>query len=93
MKIKVSSIVFWILIMILMIASAALAAQRGNVGLMTKEELKARLGDVDVIVLDVRRGTDWRASEFKIKGAIRMETRDITKANYPKDKTLVLYCA
>ena len=73
--------------------SVSYAAHRGNVGLMTKEELKSRLGNPDVIVLDVRKGTDWRASEFKIKGAVRMEPKNISKVRYPKDKTLVLYCA
>ncbi len=95
MKIKGSSIIFWVLIMILMIASAALAAKRGNVELVTKEQLLKMMNEKDpeLIILDVRRGTDWRASEFMIKGAIRLDLGKISTIKYPKDKKLVLYCA
>ena len=62
---------------------------------MTKEELKAMLGNPDVIILDVRSGTDWRASESKIKGAIREEPYQASSwaGKYDKGKTYVLYCA
>ena len=62
---------------------------------MTKDELKALLGDPDLIILDVRRGSDWTGSDLKIKGALREEPNDIESwANkYSKDKILVLYCA
>ena len=62
---------------------------------MTKDELKALLGNPDLIILDVRRGSDWTSSDLKIKGALREEPNDIESwANkYSKDKILVLYCA
>lgn len=62
---------------------------------MNKEDLNARLDDPDVVILDVRTGSDWKSSEFKIRGAIREEPRnvDVWDAKYSKDKTLVLYCA
>ena len=62
---------------------------------MTKEDLKTKLGNNDVIVLDVRRGKDWTASEFKIQGAVRTDPSDFNawKDQFAKDKTLVLYCA
>jgi hypothetical protein len=62
---------------------------------MTKEKLKSLLGNENVIILDVRIGRDWETSGYKIKGAIREEPRDFSnwKDKYPKDKTLVLYCA
>jgi hypothetical protein len=81
------------LMVLAVFATGALAEKRGNVDLMKKEELLKRMEAQDVIVLDVRKGTDWRASEFKIKGATRVAPRDITKVKYPKDKTIVLYCA
>jgi rhodanese-related sulfurtransferase len=60
---------------------------------ITKEELKERLGNSDVIVLDVRESQNWQDSEFKIKGATRQPPRifDSWADQYPKDKTLVLY--
>jgi hypothetical protein len=38
--------------------------------------------------------SDWTTSEFKIKGALRLDDGDLSMIkNYPKDKTIVLYCA
>ncbi len=62
---------------------------------MTKEALKAITSSPDVIIIDVRYGRDWTDSDFKIKGAIREDPETIESwANkYPKDKTLIFYCA
>ncbi len=78
-------------------ASAALtvAAVAATVPTMTKEELRAKLGDPNVVVVDVRQRRDWTGSDVKIKGAVRGNPGDVAAwaGNYPKDKTLVLYCA
>ena len=62
---------------------------------MTKEELKPMLGNPDVFIIDVRAGKDWTDSDLKIKGAVRENPQAIESwANkYPRDKTLVFYCA
>ena len=62
---------------------------------MTKEELKAQLGNPDVVIVDVRLGRDWSDSNLKIKGAVRVEPRvaDSLTGEYGQDKTLVFYCA
>jgi len=62
---------------------------------MTKEELRAKLDSPDVVIVDMRLGKDWKASEEKIKGAVRVDPEAIESfaAKYPKDTTLVLYCA
>ena len=62
---------------------------------MTKEQLKAKLGSPNLVVVDVRTGKDWKASEVKIKGAVRGEVDKIESwaKNYSKDSTLVIYCA
>jgi hypothetical protein len=62
---------------------------------MTKKDLKARLTSRDVVILDVRIGKDWKDSELKIKGAVRENPKDVDSwaDKYPKDKTIVLYCA
>ena len=81
-----------VLSLILMGVWTALAA---DVPRMSKEALKERLADPDVIILDVRTGSDWKASEFKIKGAVRESSNNVDSwaTKYAKDKTLVLYCA
>lgn len=63
---------------------------------MTKEELKPLLGNLDVIVMDMRIGASWSASKWKIQGAVREDPRADIEAwakKYPKDKTIVLYCS
>lgn len=74
---------------------SSITATAEDVPRMAKEELKAKLGSPDVIILDVRTSGDWDSSDYKIKGAIRESKREFSSwANkYPKDKTLVLYCA
>jgi rhodanese-related sulfurtransferase len=75
-----------------LLTGSAIAAE---VPTITKEELRAKLGDPNVVVVDVRQPRDWKASDVKIKGAIRENPGDIAgwADRYPKDKTLVLYCA
>ena len=65
------------------------------VATMTKEELRAKLESPGVVIIDVRLGKDWKASEEKIKGAMRVDPAEVDSiaAMYPKDTTLVFYCA
>ena len=62
---------------------------------ITKEELKAKLGSPNLVLLDVRSENDWETSDEKITGAMRMdpETVDSWAGTLPKDKEIVLYCA
>jgi len=73
----------------------ATPAAAQDVKRMTIEELKGMLGNPDLVIVDVRRDGDWKSSKVKIKGAVR-EDQDKVDAwmnKYPKDKTLVFYCA
>jgi len=61
---------------------------------MEKDELLKLLDNPDVIILDVRIQSEWEQSAFKIKGAMRLDNADaVAGVTYPKDKTLILYCA
>jgi rhodanese-related sulfurtransferase len=62
---------------------------------MTKDELKGMLGNPDLVIIDVRTQQNWADSDLKIRGAVREdpESLDSWANKYPKDKTLVLYCA
>lgn len=72
-----------------------------DVPMMTKEELKAMLGNPDLVIFDVRLGSDYFSSDLKIKGAVRpdmdtyftMTSLSKTVFTYPKGKTFVFYCA
>ena len=69
--------------------------QPGDAPRMTKQVLRAAMGNPDVVIIDVRQHGDWTDSDSKIKGAVREDPGAIESwANkYPKDKTLVFYCA
>jgi hypothetical protein len=71
------------------------AVASDDVPRMSKEELKGLLGSADVIILDVRTSRDTEDSTSTIKGAIREDPQafDTWADTYPKDKTLVLFCA
>lgn len=62
---------------------------------ITKEELKAKIGNGEgVVVLDVRAKGSYEGSNIKIKGAIRIAPEEI-EARYkelPQDREIVAYC-
>lgn len=61
---------------------------------ISKEELKANLDNKSYVIIDVRTPKDYGNSDHKIVGARRENPMDVRYwPNYPKDKTLVLYCA
>lgn len=84
-----------LLVVSMLIALVVAPAVAGDVKLMDRDELKGLLGSKDLVVLDVRAGRDWSASEFKIQGAVRADGADFDSwsKSYPKDARLVLYCA
>jgi rhodanese-related sulfurtransferase len=80
------------LVIIFVFAQPTMAAE---VPRITKEKLKSELGSPDLVVVDVRVGKDWKASEVKIKSAIRGDVDNIESwtKSYSKDTTFVIYCA
>lgn len=75
-----------------MITTSAISADAPRI---TKENLKAIMDSPDLILIDVRASDDWKGSDLKITGAIREDPQTLESwaKKYPKDKTLVLYCA
>ena len=70
-------------------------AGAADVEKMTKEELKSMLGNPNVIIVDVRQPEDFNDSDTKIQGAVREDPGSVSTwmSKYPKDKTLIFYCA
>ena len=62
---------------------------------MTIDELKSMLGNSDLVIVDVRLGRDLADSDLKIKGAAREDPNAVESwvNKYPKEKTVVAYCA
>ncbi len=83
------------LLILFMVGGCTTLAKSTDAPRITKEELKAKFGNPDLVVIDVRYGPDWTGSDLKIKGAVREDPQalDSWAKKYPKDKTLVFYCA
>lgn len=79
-------------VLLLPLGGAALA---DNVPRMTTDELKARIGEPGLAILDVRAGGDWNGSREKIAGAVRVNSAGAGQwaGSYAKDQTVVLYCS
>ncbi len=92
---KLNTKTFFIILSLMLLLAIPPISPATEVGIITKEELKAQLDNSDIVLLDVRTGKDWKSSEFKIKGAIRANPNDFDEwsGTYPKDKKFVLYCA
>lgn len=78
------------------VTAAPSAAAATDVPRITKEALKARLDDPKLVILDVRTGSDWKGSEYKLPGAVRLDPgADMATATAGLDrkKEYVLYCA
>jgi hypothetical protein len=91
-KVIVLMAIIMVFAVVAFFASPALAQEAKR---MSIEELKGMLGNPDLVIVDVRRDGDWKASTVKVKGAVREdpEKADTWMSKYPKDKTLVFYCA
>lgn len=68
-----------------------------EIALISTEELSEILDSPDVIVLDVRSPKSFEGSDLKIRGSVRESPAaadiDSWAARYPKDKTVVPFCA
>ncbi len=89
------NIVRFFAVLVIFSALSAFALAAAEAPRMAKEDLKSRLGDKDIVVIDVRTQADWEKSDFKIRGAVREEPQDAATwaGKYAKDKTIVLYCS
>lgn len=88
-------IFLFVALILLACAGREAALSQDQVPRISKEDLKAKLGNPDVTIIDVRQDADWAESEMKIRGAVREEPKDFAQwsGKYPKNGVLVLYCA
>jgi rhodanese-related sulfurtransferase len=86
---------FTVIALSALVALIPLQLNAAGVKSMDSDGLKSMLSSPELVVLDVRTGTDWSESEFKIKGAIRVDPGKVASwaQSYAKDKIYVLYCA
>ena len=69
------------------------ASSSGDIPFISIEDLKAKLAEPSVVILDVRIPKHIAASRSKIKGAIWVNPKEIDQwvHSFPKDSTYVLH--
>ncbi len=74
---------------------AAKDDEAGDAPRMPKEELKAMLGNPDLVIIDCLVGDQWKTVNQKLPGAVHEDPDNVDAwaDKYPKDKTIVTYCA
>ena len=67
----------------------------GDAPRITMEELKSMLGDPNLVIIDSLVGDQWETVAQKLPGAVHEDPDDVDSwaDKYPKDKTIVTYCA
>ncbi|MBI4720736.1 MAG: hypothetical protein HY770_05870 [Chitinivibrionia bacterium] len=83
-----------VMLALLWTVPASAAAADDDAPRITKEELKTRLGEPALAVIDVRYSPNWKKSGQKIAKAVREDPTEIGSwvGKYRKDQALVLYC-
>ena len=74
---------------------AAIVCAQEEMPRISKEEAREKLDDPEVTFLDVRLGSDWQASQFKIDGAVNENPGEVDQwaGNYDTSATYIVYCA
>jgi rhodanese-related sulfurtransferase len=87
--------IFTGLIIVFMLAFALQAYGEDDVPRISTEHLKEMLGSSDLMLLDGRIAKEWRKSDKKIIGAIRVDPHDVSSwaGDYSKDQKIVVYCS
>ena len=92
---KIRSLVIVLLCIAGFTVMAATVFAQGEIPRISKEEARELLDDPEVIFLDVRLGSDWQASQFKIEGAVNENPGAVDQwaGDYGTSETYILYCA
>ena len=87
--------IFTGLIIVFLLAFTMQAYGEDDVPRISTEQLKEMLGSSDLVLLDGRIAKEWRKSDKKIIGAIRVDPHDVSSwsGDYSKDQKIVVYCS
>ena len=92
---KIHPVFYVMLISAVLLFATSSVVSATEVPRMSPDELKSRLGEAGLVVLDVRSGRDWNQSGQQIASSERVDPGGTSQwaDHYPKDRTMVLYCA
>jgi hypothetical protein len=89
------SIALFVSVLVFFSVGTKAAPASEDVPRMTIDDLRAQLANPDIVILDVRSTHDWEDATTLIKSAVREDPMKLGQwiEKYPKNKTIVLYCA
>ena len=92
---KIKPMIILTVFVLVTLITAPYAVLATEIPRITKEEAREMMENPDVVFLDVRSGSDWRASDIKISGAVHEDPANLKEwiSNYDLKKTYILYCA
>ena len=100
MKRLIPAILTAVIILAWVCVSATISAPKdqdvsGEAPRITMEELKSMLGDPNLVIIDSLVGDQWETVAQKLPGAVHEDPDDVDSwaDKYPKNKTIVTYCA
>jgi rhodanese-related sulfurtransferase len=81
--------------MLALVACAGFPGTGGSPDMISASELRQRLPDHGLTVIDLRDSRSWTSSAEKIPGAVREDPRAISKwlSKYEHSTSIVVYCA
>lgn len=92
------TILIRVIILLLVVAvepTSIRAASPADIPRITKDGLRARMGEANLIIIDVRLADDWEKSKEKIAGSVHHDPDAVEswRGTYAPGQTLILYCA
>lgn len=87
--------VFWGLAFVLLFAFITPVYGADEIPRISVKELNEIIDSPDLALLDVRTGRDWKNSDKKVVGAVRVDPKNVNSwvGDYAKEQKIVLYCA
>lgn len=83
------------LVLSIMLVLLISVASEAAVPKITVDELNSIWGEENLVIVDVRKESDWEESDTMIQDAVRGDPGAMEEwmDKYPKEKKFVLYCA
>lgn len=93
MKREKPRLLFWSILLLFLMLPVSVYAD--DVPRISREQLRDLVGNTENVILDARLAKEWRKSDEKIPGAVRVDPHDVSSwaGNYAKDQRIVVYCS
>lgn len=86
---------YFVFFLIIGQAAVPVANDTGDVSRISVDQVKARLGSPDTVIIDVRTHRNWWRSSKKIPTAVREDPSKVDQwlQKFARNQTLIFYCS